>query len=734
VQFLQDIEAVLSPSHGGADADFLDALIVGMDMLNKTSTGKAEKKIFLITDAGCAASDDGLEQVIAQFGHMDAKLNVIGISFEGRDDSDEKGKERMKDDDDDALSSSSDDDDDDDSDQYILDSFSRVASSSTAAAAAAMSSKKQKSKSRSRKRATRDEDLTHDQRLKRANEALLHKIAKAVDGVVILVGQALELLTSFSSRTVLQRTNFRGLLRVGPSLAIRVWCYVKTMECKFPSMKKMSTLAPDACETDVQMERCYQSLDDPDQVVESHDELVRAYNYGKTLVPFTNYDMQLLNYQCAKCMDVIGFARSKRVPRQHYMSNLECVTAESDDADASLALAALARALHETDRVAIVRYVKRSNGTPQLGALVPYIKSEWEGLLYVKLPFAEDLRQFQFAPLGADAARAQFRPSQTQLDAAEALIRSLDLMHVDKDDDGNDCEGLRPSLTYNPVLQHFNDAVRTRAIDPSAELPPINATIMNYLKPNKKMLAQANQAIDNFRQAFPLKPVESAAVKSANRGWAEPVAEVDLASYAHSAKKQKGNDGKAVESSSSSDAAAAAAQNDFLSVDQIASTRTSSVGSVDPVRDFNAMCARRDEDLVDKAIEEMSARIVEIVNGSVQGALYPKAYECLVALRAGCIRDDEPDAFNKFLHQLRSYFKGKRRDDFWQQHIVAHRMTLIASTESDESTVSAEEATQFLLNENPASLQSQSLPTGQEAIDDEHDSDSDNADDLLDLL
>jgi hypothetical protein len=43
------------------------------------------------------------------------------------------------------------------------------------------------------------------------------------------------------------------------------------------------------------------------------------------------------------------------------------------------------------------------------------------------LPFAEDLRQYSFAPLDLKRARKSFVPSQEQLKAAEQLIHGLDL-------------------------------------------------------------------------------------------------------------------------------------------------------------------------------------------------------------------------------------------------------------------------------------------------------------------
>jgi len=45
--------------------------------------------------------------------------------------------------------------------------------------------------------------------------------------------------------------------------------------------------------------------------------------------------------------------------------------------------------------------------------------------------------------------------------------------------------------------------------------------------------------------------------------------------------------------------------------------------------------------------------------------------------------------------EVRSFFEGKRRDDFWKQ-IQSNKITLIDCTESEDSVISMEEASKFL--------------------------------------
>lgn len=68
------------------------------------------------------------------------------------------------------------------------------------------------------------------------------------------------------------------------------------------------------------------------------------------------------------------------------------------------------------------------------------------------------------------------------------------------------------------------------------------------------------------------------------------------------------------------------------------SLKIEKVGDITPVLDFEAMISRRDSPIwVDKAIMNMKNKIFDLVEDSYNGDNYPKAAECLVALRKACI-------------------------------------------------------------------------------------------------
>ena len=76
---------------------------------------------------------------------------------------------------------------------------------------------------------------------------------------------------------------------------------------------------------------------------------------------------------------------------------------------------------------AVVRRVYRNGSCPRLGVLVPeFSPDEEEGvdhlsLVHVELPYMEDVREYQFAPVHSD----KVRPSEDQLSAVDGLIGSI---------------------------------------------------------------------------------------------------------------------------------------------------------------------------------------------------------------------------------------------------------------------------------------------------------------------
>lgn len=611
----------------GAQGDFIDALIVALDMIiDTTGTRKFQKRIFLLTDAGCPANADDVDAVAKEFRNRGAKLNVIAINF------------------------------------------GDPGSSST----------------------------------KKANESILKKLCDDVQGAIVPIDEAIGMMSAFRRKPIAQRPAFRVDLDVSPLISFPIASYLKTRIATFPSMKKLSKISESSAHPGsmgVKLDRMYRSIAEDDVEVPAH-ERAKGYRYGKSIVPFSPMDHDALAYRAIKGMKLIGFTSAQNVPRQHFMSNVHCIMPDKNDESASIAMSAIIHALAETGSVGIVRLVKsvRVGSGPQLGALLPNIKPSMECLYYVQLPFVEDIRQYPFATLDVDRIQRKHQPSAEQLSVAEQLIRQLDLTSAGADEDGNPMEACKPKDTYNPALQYFYQCVEHRSLG-GAGLPPVDPAITRYCSPDEDLFDGARSAIQQFRNAFPLTRAERTEKKEKrywSERWMDAAAHVGLDSYA------PGDGGaKAKKKAKTSASSIMADDGGALSMAGLVSGGTYDVGHIHPAQDFRDMLARRDVDLVDKAISQMKERVIRLVDDSIRDQLYPKALECIRVLRQGCIQEEEAEQFNQTLTEMRGHYRGKRRDDFWQLiKARASGISLITHEESEDSSVTPEQAKAFFASQH----------------------------------
>lgn len=95
------------------------------------------------------------------------------------------------------------------------------------------------------------------------------------------------------------------------------------------------------------------------------------------------------------------------------------------------------------------------------------------------------------------------------------------------------------------------------------------------------------------------------------------------------------------------------------------------------------------------AVEQMCGVIKQLVTESFGDQRYNLALECLQVLRATSAKENESEAFNNFMHQLKKECdpanpKARRRD-FWQL-LKDNRISLITKGEAEDSDVTAEES------------------------------------------
>lgn len=121
-----------------------------------------------------------------------------------------------------------------------------------------------------------------------------------------------------------------------------------------------------------------------------------------------------------------------------------CVThSRKNDSKSELALSSLIWALLELESYAVARIVTKDGKDPSLVLMAPQIEPGLECLYDIPLPFAEDVRTYQFPPLdkvitvsGQTLTKHRLLPSDELAEAMSDYVDSMDLATYGQDDDG----------------------------------------------------------------------------------------------------------------------------------------------------------------------------------------------------------------------------------------------------------------------------------------------------------
>lgn len=121
------------------------------------------------------------------------------------------------------------------------------------------------------------------------------------------------------------------------------------------------------------------------------------------------------------------------------MSTSNIIIGQKVNDKAILALSSTIHALYELECYAIGRLVVKDGKPPLVVLLAPLIEPDFECLVEVQLPFAEDMRSYRFPPLdkivtvsGKVVKEHRNLPSDDLLDAMEKYVDDMDLSEFDK--------------------------------------------------------------------------------------------------------------------------------------------------------------------------------------------------------------------------------------------------------------------------------------------------------------
>lgn len=641
-QLLEEIEHRIHPEN--QQADWLDALVVSMDLLQKETQGKKcdRLNIVMLTDLNTEASSDNLDVIIENLKQAGITLQFF-LPFPVED---EEGGEG-------------------DGDRT------------------------------SRSDPGRGKGLSREQRsgLEMVKHIMLSLDEEEGLEEIYTFRNAVEQLCMFK-RIERRPMAWPCQLTIGSSLSIRIVGFKAVTEEK---LKKMwvTVDAQTNRKDDVKRETVY-CLDDDNETEVQKEDIVQGFRYGSDIVPFSKVDQDQMKYKHdGKCFAVLGFTKKNLVLRHQFMgTQVVKIFPARDDEHAGVAMSALIRGLDELNMVGIVRYAYDRRSNPQVGAAFPCIKPEYECLLYVQLPFMEDLygRQHTFPSLENNKKIA---PSETQLLAMDSLIDSMMLVVEDENRDLRDL--VKPHHLPNPEFQRHFQCLHHRAVHPDSPLPPMEPWLEAALDRPEVIKERCQAPLEEIKKLFPLTEVEKKKkLKTSAQIFGKDSEEPD-------AKKAKEDEAE-----------------DEYNLADIAEGSVTSVGSVDPARDFRALIKQKSLPF-GEVCQQLTHRIEQLLSNK-NTHYYMKSITCIQAFREQSVKQGNADLFNSYLQSLKRSIPSRALEVFWDL-LVQDAVTLISKDEVEGSTVSKNEANQFLLVEDK---KEHAIPEPAE--------DAGDVDDLLDMM
>ncbi|XP_024419615.2 X-ray repair cross-complementing protein 5 isoform X1 [Desmodus rotundus] len=615
---LEDIESKIHP--GSQQADFLDALVVCMDVIQKETVGKKfeKKHIEVFTDLSSPFSKDQLDIIIHNLRTSNISLQFFLPFPVGKEDgTGDRGDGNLR--------------SDRPGSPFPLKGIT-------------------------------EQQKEGVQMVKRVMTAL-----EGEDGLdeIYSFSESLRQLCVFKK---IERSSipWRCQLTIGSNLSIEISAYKSIVQERI----RASWTVVDARtlrKEDIQKETVY-CLNDDDETEVPKEDTIQGFRYGSDIIPFSKVDQEQMKYKSeGKCFSVLGFCRSSQVHRKYFMgSQVLKVFAAKDDEAAAVALSSLTHALDELDMVAIVRYAYDRRSNPQVGVAFPCIKDTYECLVYVQLPFMEDLRQYMFPSLKNNK---KYTPTEAQLSAVDALIDSMNLTKKDEEEDT--IEDLFPTTKIpNPQFQRLFQCLLHRVLHPQERLPPVQQHVLNMLDPPTEVTARCQMPLSKIKALFPL----TEAIKRKNQLTAQDIFQ-DNHEEGSNSKKFKTEEGGA-----------------HFSLSSLAKVSVTKVGSVSPAEDFRVLVRQKNA-----SFEEASLQLINHIEqflGTNETPYFMKSMDCIRAFREEAIQFSEYQRFNNFLKALREKVE-KQLNHFWEI-IIQDGITLITKDEASGSSVTAEEAKKFL--------------------------------------
>ncbi|KAI7867602.1 SPOC like C-terminal domain-containing protein [Spinellus fusiger] len=442
-----------------------------------------------------------------------------------------------------------------------------------------------------------------------------------------------------------------------------------------------------------------------DEMFIDENKLLTIQYFGITPIPITKEQIISKDPCEEPAMFMLGYFPDSKFPVYYMSSSVYVVIGNTNHFESMTAISAIVHAMHETQSVALVRFVKQRTSAPKLGVLFPTIEGDASVLNYVEIPFTDDLPNIVKKPTKVaeedikkqdDSSQYQI-PDDKMLESMEKLIESMDLMNADRDKNGNPCEYLHQEKVFNPMNWRLQQAIQDRAIDPQSSLPEFHPTFLKQHTLLPEFLENTKQWRDSIISLFSIQQVNKPQpFKKRTYGTAkdedvivEPLLKFDNINNSQEMYEPYNKKLRQDKMSSYEEDLALYANRDVNTITWL-----------NPVEDFKAMVANTSQDLSKTAVQQMHAMILELASSSYGELWYNVVIDCLDALRVTALKKFYAKEFNQCLYDLKALCEPSNPQsghlNFWKL-MQSKNITLIKKEEAVDSEETETTANEFFL-------------------------------------
>ncbi|GAA5892625.1 hypothetical protein JCM5296_006178 [Sporobolomyces johnsonii] len=255
------------------------------------------------------------------------------------------------------------------------------------------------------------------------------------------------------------------------------------------------------------------SDDENDREIQDPTVLVDAHHYGGSLIPVGDLedDVGMLG-GLQTGMEIVAFTKQADVRYDWRMGDVFYVYAAAGQTGSEKAFSALINGMNEKSSCAVVRFVKKGSTSsktglvrmpdPQIGILFPAFTDDAEHCYWVRMPFSEDIRAFDFPSLENIFNRKHVRlekhphlPTPAQDEAMDNFVDAMDLSKAGPlDAAGEPTPWFNIEESFSPAVHNIQNTLVFRMSNPDGELPPVPKVLTKYMDPPVSVSARADEA------------------------------------------------------------------------------------------------------------------------------------------------------------------------------------------------------------------------------------------------